>query len=66
VVVSAVFLHGYLTLVKDLVCPECSSSISFASASLVASCTMCGADLDLSNAEPAAVALTTSGDDMDD
>jgi hypothetical protein len=50
-----------VTRMKDLVCPECSSSISFASASLVASCTLCGADLDLSCAEPAEVELAPAG-----
>jgi len=36
---------------KDLICPECNASISFASASVVACCTLCGADLDLPSAE---------------
>jgi ribosomal protein S27E len=47
---------------KDLVCPECGSSISFASASVVASCTLCGADLDLSSAEPVKVELAPAGE----
>ena len=50
-VVSVRWLGGYLAHMRDLVCPECSSSISFASASMVASCTLCGADLDLSSAD---------------
>jgi hypothetical protein len=47
----------------DLVCPECSSSISLASASMVASCTLCGADLDLSSAGPAEAELAPAGKD---
>jgi uncharacterized protein with PIN domain len=46
---------------KDLVCPECSASISFASASMVASCTLCGADLDLPSAEPVEAQVAPAG-----
>lgn len=46
---------------KDLVCPECNASISFASASMVASCTLCGADLDLSGAEPVEAQVAPAG-----
>jgi ribosomal protein S27E len=45
----------------DLVCPECNASISFASASIVASCTLCGADLDLPSAEPVEVQIAPAG-----
>ena len=59
-VVSARWPAGYVTRMKDVVCQECSSSISFASASVVASCTLCGADLDLSSAEPVEVAVSAA------
>jgi hypothetical protein len=55
-----------VTRMKDLVCPECSSSISFASASMVASCTLCGADLDLSCAEPVEVELAPASEVRED
>jgi len=47
---------------EDLVCPECNASISFASSLIVASCTLCGADLDLSSCEPVAVELAPAGE----
>jgi hypothetical protein len=46
---------------KDLVCPECNASISCASASMVASCTLCGADLDLSGATPVEMHVAPAG-----
>ncbi len=46
---------------KDLICPECSASISFASAAMVASCTLRGADLDLSSVEPDEVQVASAG-----
>ena len=55
-----------VTSMKDLVCLECRSSISFASASIVASCTLCGADLDLSGAAPVEVELAAAGEARDD
>src|SRR6476620_7671801 len=49
--VSVRSASGYVTRMKDLICPECNASISFASASVVACCTLCGADLDLPSVE---------------
>jgi ribosomal protein S27E len=46
---------------EDVVCPECNASISFASASMVASCTLCGADLDLPRAGPVEVQPAPAG-----
>lgn len=51
-VVSVRSPSGYVTRVEDLVCPECNANISFASASMVASCTLCGADLEVLSVEP--------------